>query len=248
LEPVEFSAPVLVWVPPGGAERLHLRAGSAGQLLGIAEDLLTSSLGSGAESFALGEFADRLLAAALSDDNRIADLRHSFSAIGRELARPESGSWTTIAAHISLILVGLWRASGVEAMAGVARGTSSAVLQRFRSLVEMNFRDHWPIPRYADALAVSPDRLHAICLRELKRPPLKLVHERVIREAMLLLDRSMLTVEQISDHLGFTDPAHFNRFFKAKAGTPPGTFRRGIARSAARSDGFRSIYSYADWP
>jgi AraC family transcriptional regulator, transcriptional activator of pobA len=114
--------------------------------------------------------------------------------------------------------------------------------------VEMNFRDHWPIPRYADALAVSSDRLHAICLRELKRPPLKLVHERVIREAMLLLDRSMLTVEQISDHLGFKDPAHFNRFFKAKAGTPPGTFRRGIARSATRSDELRSIHSYADWP
>jgi AraC-like DNA-binding protein len=245
---VALAAPVLAWVPPGAAERLHLRAGAVGQLLGVSEDFLASTLGSGAESFALGHITDRLLAVAVPDDGRLADLRHSFTAIGREIVRPESGSWTTVAAHISLILVGMWRASGVEAMAGAARGTSSAVLQRFRSLVEMNFRDHWPIPRYADALAVSSDRLHAICMRDLKRPPLKLVHERVIREAMLLLDRSMLTVEQISDHLGFKDPAHFNRFFKAKAGAPPGTFRRGLARSTTRSDGLRSIHSYADWP
>lgn len=244
----ELAAPSLVWVPPRTAERLHLRAGASGHILGVADDLIDGIMASDAEALALRQIAGQFLAAVVTDGDRIADLRHSFAAIARELARAEPGSWTGIGAHVALILVGLWRASGVEAVAGGSRGAASAILQRFRALVEMNFRDHWPIPRYAAALAVSTDRLHAICVRELDRSPLKLVHERLVREAMVLLDRSMLTVEQISDHLGFKDPAHFNRFFKAKTGKPPGLFRTTLARESARRDGRRAIHSYADWP
>jgi AraC-like DNA-binding protein len=245
---VEFAAPVLVWVPPRKAERLHLRAGGAGYLLAISDDLLAASMDVGAESIALWQTAGRMLTAAIARDDTLADLRHSFAAIERELARGEPGSWTSVTAHVALIKVGLWRASGAEAAAGHSRGVASAILHRFRYLVEMHFRDHWPIPRYAGTLAVSADRLHAICLRELERSPLKLVHERLMREAMVLLERSMLTVEQVSNHLGFKDPAHFNRFFKAHAGTPPGAFRAGIEKSATRLSGAPAPHSYADWP
>lgn len=245
---VEFAAPVLVWVPPRGAERLHLRAGGAGYLLAISEDMLASTMGVGAESLALWQVAGRLLTAVVAREETLADLRHSFAAIERELAQAEPGSWTSVSAHVELIKVGLWRASGAEAAAGHSRGVASAILHRFRYLVELHFRDHWPIPRYADALGVSADRLHAICVRELERSPLKLVHERVTREAMVLLERSMLTVEQISNHLGFKDPAHFNRFFKVNAGAPPGAFRNGIEKSAVYKAGVPASHSYADWP
>ncbi|MBK5962379.1 hypothetical protein CCR97_29935 [Rhodoplanes elegans] len=245
---LEVSGPALVWVPPRAAERLHLEAGASGWLLAIADDLLASTISGNVESAVLATIAGRLLAVPVGSPEALADLAHAFAAIERELAGATRGAWTAVTAHVALVMVGLWRASGIEAAAGRSGGPAASILQRFRHLVELHFREHWRIPRYAEALAVSPDRLHAICLRELGRAPLALVHERVAREAMLLLERSMLTVEQVSAHLGFKDPAHFNRFFKANAGMPPGAFRRETARAAANRTPPPARHSYADWP
>jgi AraC-like DNA-binding protein len=245
---LDFAAPALLWLPPRTAERLHVKAGGAGFLLAISDEILANTTGSGAESIALAAVADRMLVAPIESESTRRDLDHSFTAIEREISRIEHGSSTVVAAHIVLIMVGLWRTSGIEEIASRSRGASSSVLQRFRYLVELHFRNHWPIQKYADALAVSPDRLHSMCVRELKRPPIKLIHERVVREAMLLLEKSMLTIEQISNHLKFKDPAHFNRFFKTNTGVPPGSFRREVSHLAAHSNARQQHHSYADWP
>ena len=245
---LDFAAPALVWLPPHTAERLHVKAGGAGFLLAISDEILANTTGSGAESIALAAVADRMLVAPIESESTRRDLDHSFTAIEREISRIEHGSSTVVAAHIVLIMVGLWRTSGIEEIASQSRGASSSVLQRFRYLVELHFRDHWPIRKYADALAISTDRLHSMCVRELNRPPLKLIHERLVREAMLLLEKSMLTIEQISNHLKFKDPAHFNRFFKINAGVPPGSFRREMSHLAAHSNARQKHHSYADWP
>ena len=245
---LDFAAPALLWLPPHTAERLHVKAGGAGFLLAISDEILANTTGSGAESIALAAVADRMLVAPIESESTRRDLDHSFTAIEREISRIEHGSSTVVAAHIVLIMVGLWRTSGIEEIASQSRGASSSVLQRFRYLVELHFRDHWPIRKYADALAISTDRLHSMCVRELNRPPLKLIHERLVREAMLLLEKSMLTIEQISNHLKFKDPAHFNRFFKINAGVPPGSFRREMSHLAAHSNARQKHHSYADWP
>jgi AraC family transcriptional regulator, transcriptional activator of pobA len=245
---LDFAAPALLWLPPHTAERLHVKAGGAGFLLAISDEILANTTGSGAESIALAAVADRMLVAPIESESTRRDLDHSFIAIEREISRIEHGSSTVVAAHIVLIMVGLWRTSGIEEIASQSRGASSSVLQRFRYLVELHFRDHWPIRKYADALAISTDRLHSMCVRELNRPPLKLIHERLVREAMLLLEKSMLTIEQISNHLKFKDPAHFNRFFKINAGVPPGSFRREMSHLAAHSNARQKHHSYADWP
>jgi len=245
---LDFAAPALLWLPPHTAERLHVKAGGAGFLLAISDEILANTTGSGAESIALAAVADRMLVAPIESEGTRRDLDHSFTAIEREISRIEHGSSTVVAAHIVLIMVGLWRTSGIEEIASQSRGASSSVLQRFRYLVELHFRDHWPIRKYADALAISTDRLHSMCVRELNRPPLKLIHERLVREAMLLLEKSMLTIEQISNHLKFKDPAHFNRFFKINAGVPPGSFRREMSHLAAHSNARQKHHSYADWP
>jgi AraC-like DNA-binding protein len=246
-ERLDFAAVTLVWIPARTADILHVEAGGAGHLLGIGDDLLTSALGNAAEAAALRQIVTRRLVLKLAPDDVVAaEARRSFAAIERELAAAARGSWTSIAAHLVLLIVALWRASGVEAVARHTQGPTAQVLQRFRHQVELHFRDHWSIPRYAEAIAVSSDRLHALCTRELGRPPLKLVHERIVREAQLLLARSVLTVEQVSTQLGFSDPAHFNRFFKKATGVPPGAFRRSDAAAPASALGL--LPSYADWP
>lgn len=185
---IEFDGPVLLWLPPRSVERLHIKAGGSGYLLSVTDDILANTRSSGAESLALSAISQRMLVTPIEAESLRHDLDHSFKAIEREIARADHGSSTVVTAHVVLIMVSLWRASGVEEIASRSRGTSSSVLQKFRHLVEVHYRDHWPIRKYADALAVSPDRLHAMCVRELERAPLKLVHERVTREATVLLE------------------------------------------------------------
>jgi AraC-like DNA-binding protein len=248
-EPVGFTAPALIWLPPRSASLLHLKAGSSGHLLGIPDDLLISAIGNSAESAVLGHIISRrLILPGGGHQALLDDMQHSFAAIEREAAEASRGSRTSVAAHIVLLLVGLWRVSGIEAVAGQSHGPASAILQRFRHLVELHYRDHWPISRFAEATGVSSDRLHALCRRDLGQSPLKLLHDRILREAQDLLDRSVLTIEQVSTHLGFSDPAHFSRFFKQRAGVSPATFRKNTTRGDEERRNALRHSSYADWP
>ena len=164
-----------------------------------------------------------------------------------ELKRTRTGSWMLLAAYLRIIVVSLWRSSGIEDLALRSQGDTSAILQKFRQLVELHFRDHWPITAYCAEIGTSHDRLHAICSRELKRTPLQLVHERLAYEAQLLLERSVLTVEQISYSLGFRDPSSFSHFFKRRIGQPPTAYRKVAARPLENAQDFPKR-SFADWP
>ena len=74
----------------------------------------------------------------------------------RELYRPRNGSWTMVQAQVRAVLVIVWRLSGVEEFAVKAQGEASRILQRFRQLVEMHFRDRWPVRAYAGFHGLKP--------------------------------------------------------------------------------------------
>ena len=90
-------------------------------------------------------------------------------------------------------------------------------------------------------------RSHDLCRRELGKTPIQLVHERLLHEARLRLERSVLTVEQVAGSIGFRDVGHFSRFFKSKVGLPPAKYRETVARFV-RDGGAVPASTYADWP
>lgn len=244
-----LQAPCLAWVPWVAGQALRVRAGCVGFQFTIGDQVLANAIGHNPESADLRHFLDRQVVAGLddaADADAIADAAHAFGVIVREVHGPRVGSWTMVQAQVRAILVTLWRLSEGAGTA-TQPGRSSRVLREFRQLLEAHFRDRWPVRGYADALGVSADRLHDICRRELGRPPLQLVHERLAHEARLRLERSSETVEQVADSLGFRDVGHFSRFFKAKVGMPPGRFRDQAALAADEGRG-RQPSTYADWP
>jgi len=56
-------------------------------------------------------------------------------------------------------------------------------------MVELHYRDGWPVARYADALGVTSDKLHAHCQREKNCGPRAIIHERLVREACIRLQQ-----------------------------------------------------------
>ena len=116
---------------------------------------------------------------------------------------------TMIASHVLLLCLHLWRSviSGNPAAKPHTRGDGPRLVGNFLQMVELHYRDGWPISRYAAALGVTEDRLHAHCKREKTRSPRAIVHERLIHEACTRLQQLDLPVEQIGYGLGFRDPA-----------------------------------------
>jgi AraC-like DNA-binding protein len=244
----DLKAPCLFWLARPREARRRLSAGSTGYLAEIEEEATGRAVGDYAESLSLRFMADQTMLLALAGHAPArAIIAQSFEAILAELHTPQMGSAMLLAAHLRVILVVMFRVSGAEEIAQSGGGDTARMLQRFRQLVEINFRAHWRIAAYAEALGISHDRLHAICTRELGKTPKALVSERLAREAALGLERSLLTIEQLSDALGFRDPAHFSHFFKRVGGMPPGAYRQAMT-AAARTGATMEPASFADWP
>lgn len=243
-----LNAPCLAWIPWSDDQTLRVHAGGVGYQFSIGDQVLANAIGHNPESADLRYFLDRRVVSPLGDaPETVADTEHAFDLIVRETHRPRTGSWTMVQAQVRAILVFLWRMSGAEDIALQTQGQSLRILRQFRQLVEAHFRDRWTIRGYADSIGISADRLHDSCRRELGRSPLQLVHERVIHEARLRLERSSQTVEQVAGSLGFRDVGHFSRFFRSKVGLPPGAYRDRAARSTADGADIQPN-NYSDWP
>jgi AraC family transcriptional activator of pobA len=116
----------------------------------------------------------------------------------------------------------------------------------FRNLVEAHFRARWTARHYAEEMGITYDRLHDLCVRLVGKPPARLIRERSLHEARVLLQRTSLSSERIAAMLGFSSASQFNHFFKSMAGETPGAYRKQLlGPRAAREDG---IAGFADWP
>lgn len=247
---VRFSitAPTLLWLGSARPGRLRIDAGTTGFRGQLSDQIVTAAIGDQPDSISLRAMVDRSFALSLTFDTTHATVieRCLNAAIG-ELAQPQAASELMLTALMRIMLVAMLRIAGGEDIAMPGSGDRGSLLQRFRQLVEMNFRNHWTVAQYAAALGISADRLHAICTSGIGKSPKALISERLAHEAAQRLERSSLTIQQLGHSLGFNDAAHFSSFFSRMVGMPPGRYRKAAARS--RLDGSAaSSPSFADWP
>ena len=111
----------------------------------------------------------------------------------------------------------------------LARGREH--LARFSQLVETNYAAQHPLEFYAASLGISAAHLNALCRQLTGHSALSLIHARLALEARRYLVYTPMPVKDVSDALGFSDPAYFTRFFKRQTGIAPIVFR-----SRARPD------------
>ena len=98
---------------------------------------------------------------------------------------------------------------------------------RFRRLVERHHRRTHRVAGYAKMLSVSAGHLNAMVRRQLGRPPLELIQDRLALEARRLLLHTDETAARVGYALGFDDPSYFARFFRRRTGLTPTAFRAG---------------------
>ncbi len=242
-----WDGPCLLVSPPSSARRLRVAAGSKGYLIGAAMDVLADAIGDYPESSSVRRFLSHANGFGLADVSQCRSLELQFHGLVDEVQKHAQPSHMVVSAYLRLLLLWAWRHNTPDEPASSLAAGGGTLLQQFRHLVEAEFRQHRPIADYAKQLGISMDRLHAICRRTLNRAPIELVHDRLAQEARIHLERSDRSVREISDSLGFKDPAHFSHFFKGKTGLSPARYRKTV-RQAATSASTPVNVEYHDWP
>lgn len=243
---VKFESPALLWLPCEVEGDLQVEAGARGYLIAVSEDLLTRTVAGSPEALHLRRTTDRLvMLSGTQIDGALDAVTNSCAMLVRELHTPQRGGMTMISSHVLQLCLHLWRSAASEEAGSedALRGDGPRLVGNFLQMVELHYRDGWPIARYAAVLGVTCDRLHAHCKREKSRSPRAIIHERLIHEARTRLHQLDLPVEQIGYGLGFRDPGYFSRFFQKHQGIPPGAYRRRARAEQAKRGPF-----YAAWP
>lgn len=165
-------------------------------------------------------------------------LASSISSLIRELQHAAAARQPAVDARLQSLLaeaLTLLDQAVPQTAAAVAAtpGRSAQLVGEFLRLVETHCRDRWQLPDYAGALHVSAGHLRATCVRLTGASPVRLIHERLIRDAKRRLIGSSLPIGTIALELGFEDAAYFSRFFHARSGVSPQQYRLTFRQKAA---------------
>lgn len=103
---------------------------------------------------------------------------------------------------------------------------AKGIFERFLQRLHQDYAMHHQVAYYANLLCISAKYLTQITKQIMNRTPKELIDRRVGLEALRLLTKTSLTVQEISNQLGFPDQSYFGRFFKRMFGMSPLHYRQ----------------------
>lgn len=215
-----LEAGSLVIVPEMSIHGFAFGPKAAGYVLTLAHPLVHKLAQSLPE---LHAFFSEFVRHRISVSQRRSDIERLLEIINQEYQRDGLGRQVLLESLLSSLFVWLLR----QARPRDTHDTPATQdhFGRFTDLIEAHFREPRGVADYANDIGITANHLNAICRQAVNKPALALIHERQILEAKRRLVYSALTINQIADELGFSDPAYFSRFFKRLTGATPKGFR-----------------------
>lgn len=219
----------VVCTRPGEVRRWHLIGVPSGLVVCFAGELFDGF-------FADAGFVDRLPFFAVAPRMPLVDLAPAAFARAEalalamhgELARRRDDSQHMLRAGLYQLLIELARAAAAPAVPASSPQRAHPLAQRFRMLLERQFRRDSQVQAYAHSLGVTAGHLNA-CVREAFGASAgALIRERRLLEACRMLRYGDEPVLAVARALGFRDASYFNRFFKRATGRTPLAYRESI--------------------
>lgn len=99
------------------------------------------------------------------------------------------------------------------------------IIREFNFLVEGHFSKHHDVAFYASKLNKSPKTLSNLFALVSNRPPISIIHDRIMLHARRQINYTNLSIKEIAYDLGYEDIQTFSRFFKNREGISPIQYR-----------------------
>lgn len=233
-------------VPHKKSAKVIVPPGSQIWVLGYSDDLTSMVSGADHDSVKL-DILMRQFSITQSNKQSITDeFLPLLRLIDSEIATTNKRSRNVICSLIRVLLICIYRLGDRETKQTV-RSPDELVLLQFRQLVEVEYRNRRPVSFYCEAMAMTYDRLHAVCQRNLQKSPLQLINNRVVMESTLRLKKSSDSIQVIANILGFANASQFSHFFKKETGHSPSHFKRYYAQKETEQNE-HSEGDFSDWP
>ena len=152
-------------------------------------------------------------------------LNSLFSALQAEYNGHQPAREMLMHSLVSVIMVWVSRQAIVRHKASQRPQRQREYLNGFIQLVEETYRQHVKVEDLAHRLGISVSHLNGTCRELAGQPALQIMHERQLLEAKRLLTYTSMTIYEMSELLGFSDPTNFTRLFRRRVGISPKAFR-----------------------
>lgn len=155
-----------------------------------------------------------------------------FDAITKEHQRNHALSRLALKGYITLLMAKiLSEQPTIDANLNAQPSRKQRLLTSFKELIGEHFKKRFSVSDYASLLGITPTHLTRICKSILGISASKIIDERTILETQRLLIYTSMTITAISYELGFSDPAHFSKYFHKKTRQNPTQFRKEFAKN-----------------
>lgn len=154
------------------------------------------------------------------------ELAGLFDGLERELTSVKSGHSRAAHYQLGLLAVFFERQTELRGDENTRAETASArLVAAYTDLIERDFRQHKGVADFAAELGVTPTHLTRCCRQTCGKSALKLLNDRILYEARLLLREGRRPIGEIAKALGFASAAYFTRAFQGATGMTPSAFR-----------------------
>lgn len=233
-------------IPHKKQAKVLVPPGSQMWLLGYSDELISLVTGSDLDSAKLEVLMRQFTITHCAKKDIDEEFLPLLRLLSAEIVITKKRSRTVICSIIRILLISIYRLSNIESMR-LTHSPDELILQQFRQLVEVEYRNRRAVSYYCQDLIITYDRLHSICQRNLKKSPLQLINNRVLIEATLRLKKSTDSVQAIANSLGYNDASQFSHFFKKETGLSPSQFKRNYAEKGAGQT-VHVMQDFSDWP
>ncbi|BFM06876.1 helix-turn-helix domain-containing protein [Halioxenophilus aromaticivorans] len=214
----------LVTVPKGVVHGFEFKPNSDGVVITFSDHIFQASEG-GSATMLPRLFQNSLVLKFSDNDDQMPLLKQYSTLLRQEFSSPYRGKDTVLLSLVNLLLITIARQWEAMSLNSVTPESTNRLLESFKRLVELHYKDHWRVQEYASAINTSTATLNRLCQSQLGTSAKQIILDRLIAEAKRRLIFTQQPLEQIAYHLGFKDAAYFSRLFKKQEGRSPKEYR-----------------------
>lgn len=160
------------------------------------------------------------------DDNTADEIENIIFKINNEVKERRTDSCEMIKLYLQQIILFASRNYGTDLLSKQnIPNTHQTLYNYFLKSVSQHYLTVRKVSAYADILHVSPDHLNRAIKSCSDKTAHELIDEMLLMEAKAYLLQTSLSIAEIAYKLEFSDPSHFNRFFKKYCKLTPADFR-----------------------
>lgn len=158
-------------------------------------------------------------------ENELKNLENYWESFSNEMSSKDSLQKDMLQSILKQVLIFCVRSLKKSGNYEQLETSQVDIIREFNFLVEGHFSKHHDVAFYASKLNKSPKTLSNLFAMVSSRPPISIIHDRIMLHARRQIIYTNLSIKEIAYDLGYEDIQTFSRFFKNKEGISPIQYR-----------------------